>query len=641
MKYKFLLYFFFGCILVSFLACDEKEPIIGKTNKIPITTTQVSMITSDSALGGGQISDDGGEVISERGICWSTLQNPTVKDIKASSGMGKGNFSVRMRGLQPNTTYYVRAYTISDQGEVYGNEVNFKTTIRTPTVATAIPNNITGSTAVSGGQVVSDGGGSITEKGLCWSSTKSVPTINDSRITSSSTSSTFQVNLSNLTAFTTYWVRAYAVNSAGIGYGPVISFRTTAPNVAELSGVTVSNLGRTTGLATSSVTSNGGAALTSYGVCISTSSTMSPRSCYLENGNILGPFSVNMTNLLPGTLYYVRAYANNAAGEGSSTAVSTFTTLPASPPDVITSNSSNISLSSATMFGNVRDDGGSAVLERGFYISTVSIPTLSSTKIIAPSTGTGSFSATATGLQPGTRYYYRAYARNSVNTSLSATTLSFTTQQAVAPTVTTTQETNVMPTSITAGGNVTNDGGVPVTARGIIWSYFPGVIFSNSMAVYSGSGTGSFITQVNGLPSNSYIYFRSFAENSAGLMGYGAERAVLTKMATPVLTSPAAAATIGCCYWYFSWQSVSGATTYQIQLSRDINFSNPIRNSYTCGSGFWPVNNYVNTYDVNINSVCLNSPSSSENGLWYWRVKAITGTNFSDWSQVRSFTFRW
>ena len=642
MNYSFLRYLIIGFIFLY--ACGEKESIKGKTNKIPITTNQVTLITSDSAMGGGSIVDDGGEIIKERGICWSINKNPTVSDSKVASGIGKGAFSVMMKGLSPNTSYNVRVYSISEQGEVYGNEVNFKTATRRPSLVTTNISNLTGSKVTIANQILSDGGATITQRGVCWSSSNSTPTINDSINISTSTTSIYDVNLSTLMANTTYWLRAYATNSAGTGYSsPTISFRTSGPNLPELSTVSVTNITRTTAIASAFVNSNGGALLSNYGICVSTQNTMIPRVCYWVNGNILGPYSLNINNLNPGTTYYVRAYANNAAGEGSSTVVQAFTTLPASPPTVVATTSSDVLFTSASLFGNVTDDGGSQVLERGFYISDLSTPNISSTKVTASSAGTGNFSVNVSGLQSGKTYYYRAYARNSINTSLSSNTLQFNTKAATTPILSTIQESNVMENSITTGGNISNDGGVPITLRGVVWSRTPNtnININTGVVVNSGSGYGVFTTQLTSLPSNTTIYFKAFARNDAGLVGYGIERTATTRISVPTLTSPINNANAGCCILDFSWSSIPGINSYQIQLSMDASFTSSVLNISQCGGSSRPLRGYVNVYTSNISSACLGAPSSSGNGIWYWRVRAVSGTSFSDWSSTRSFNYRW
>ena len=92
-----------------------------------VTTSQVSDITLVSAVSGGNVTDDGGSAVTERGICWSTSHNPTTSGNHANSGTGTGSFSVQMTGLTPGTTYYVRAYAKNSAGTAYGSEVSFTT----------------------------------------------------------------------------------------------------------------------------------------------------------------------------------------------------------------------------------------------------------------------------------------------------------------------------------------------------------------------------------------------------------------------------------------------------------------------------------------------------------------------------------
>jgi uncharacterized protein (TIGR02145 family) len=92
-----------------------------------LSTSAVSEIKPASAISGGNITDDGGGAIQERGVCWSTSENPTLADSKTSDGSGTGSFVSKLTGLLPNTTYYVRAYA-TNWNTAYGNQVNFTTT---------------------------------------------------------------------------------------------------------------------------------------------------------------------------------------------------------------------------------------------------------------------------------------------------------------------------------------------------------------------------------------------------------------------------------------------------------------------------------------------------------------------------------
>ena len=203
-----------------------------------LTTTTATSITTTSASSGGSITSDGGASISSKGVCWSsTSSSPTIAlSTKTSNGSGTGSFSSSITGLTAATTYYIRAYATNSAGTAYGSVVSFTTTALLPTVTTTTATSITTTSASSGGVIASDGGASITSKGVCWSSTSSSPTIALSTKTSNgSGTGSFTSSLTGLSSGTTYYVRAYATNSAGTAYGSVVSFTTisgiTLPSV--------------------------------------------------------------------------------------------------------------------------------------------------------------------------------------------------------------------------------------------------------------------------------------------------------------------------------------------------------------------------------------------------------------------------
>lgn len=199
-----------------------------------VTTGSITGITTTSARGSGNVSDQGGSPVTDRGLCWSTQFNPTVSGSHASSGSGVGSFSVDITGLTPGTKYYVRAFAVNSQGTTYGEQKEFTTVVVVPTVTTLTPTNITQSTAIGKGEVTNDGGATVTECGVCWSTSHN-PTISSSHASGVLESGTITVDLTGLTANTTYYVKAYAKNSAGIGYGNEVSFITTPLPVYNIS----------------------------------------------------------------------------------------------------------------------------------------------------------------------------------------------------------------------------------------------------------------------------------------------------------------------------------------------------------------------------------------------------------------------
>jgi hypothetical protein len=92
-----------------------------------VTTMSVSDVTTNSAKSGGDVTDDGGSTVTERGICWSTNQMPTINDSHVNCGSGTGAFEGEMLDLLENTNYYVRAYATNSVGTSYGEEMSFQT----------------------------------------------------------------------------------------------------------------------------------------------------------------------------------------------------------------------------------------------------------------------------------------------------------------------------------------------------------------------------------------------------------------------------------------------------------------------------------------------------------------------------------
>jgi hypothetical protein len=198
--------------------------------KPTLTTAAMTEITGNSASAGGNVTVTGGATVTARGVCYGLSPNPTVADTKTTNGDGPGEFVSALTGLKGNTKYYLRAYATNSAGTGYGPEVSFTTLVDLPVVTTATVTEITKTTAVSGGEVTSDGGGNVTERGIVWGM-NSDPTISNNKIITGVGTGVFVSNLTNLEKFTTYHVRAYAVNSAGVAYGADAQFTTMGDNL--------------------------------------------------------------------------------------------------------------------------------------------------------------------------------------------------------------------------------------------------------------------------------------------------------------------------------------------------------------------------------------------------------------------------
>lgn len=92
-----------------------------------VSISSVSSITATGATLSGEVTYDGGDTVTERGFVYSTSSNPITSDTKVQSGSGTGAFSEEITSLDPETTYYVRAYAINGVGTSYGSEQSFTT----------------------------------------------------------------------------------------------------------------------------------------------------------------------------------------------------------------------------------------------------------------------------------------------------------------------------------------------------------------------------------------------------------------------------------------------------------------------------------------------------------------------------------
>jgi len=403
------------------------------TSQLTIPTVSTSSISNEiqtTASGGGNVTDDGGSTITSRGVCWSTSENPTIADDKTSDGTGIGGYSSLLTGLICNTTYFVKAYATNSSGTAYGAQVSFSTSACSsegvPTVITTSISNVTETTAQGGGNVTDDGGAPVTSKGICWSTSQN-PSTTDNKTTDGTGTGVFTSAMADLGCGATYYVRAYATNSSGTGYGNQEEFTTTGcpVNLATITTASISNITEISAQGGGDVTSDGGASVTSKGICWSTSQNPTKDDFNSIDGNGTGSFSSLITGLICGTAYYVRAFAINTAGTAYGDQVSFTTAGCVVSPAVTTTSISNIGASSAQGGGNVTSDGGATVTARGVCWSTSSNPTTSDFTS-SNGTGIGSYTSNLTGLNPLTTYYVRAYATNNAGTEYGSQ-VSFTT----------------------------------------------------------------------------------------------------------------------------------------------------------------------------------------------------------------------
>ncbi|HEX8427865.1 hypothetical protein [Hymenobacter sp.] len=384
------------------------KTLVPSVAPLTVSTGSVTAITTSSAAVAGSVS--GTEAVVSRGICWSTTADPTTTDFKTSNGGGAGAFSGSLAGLQGGVTYYARAYAVSATDTYYGSQVSFTTT--SPTVAltltTSAATAITASTATVAGSIT--GMATVTERGICWA-TGSVPIVSDSRVLVGSGTGSFTGSLTNLLASTTYTARSYATTGAGTVYGNTISFTTAAGSPASITVVTgqPTNIAVTSATLTGSVSGGSTSSITNKGVCWGTTANPTIGGNRTQAGAGPGAIASNVTTLVAGTTYYLRAYALT----GPTTAVYgsqvTFTTPTGTVS--LTTDDVNVYQTFVSVKGTAT---GTAVLrEKGFCYSLSPNPTTANTKVVvfgmAPAPY-GTYTTNLNGLLACTRHYVRAYA---------------------------------------------------------------------------------------------------------------------------------------------------------------------------------------------------------------------------------------
>lgn len=230
-------------MMVFVVGCTKPdEPNNGGNNgnndsDVRVTTYTPQDITATTAKCGGDVIVTQGLSLNELGVCWGTERNPTVENFHLSTTNWSNPYVHTITNLEPSTNYYIRAFALRGLEYYYGEEKSF-TTIggELPTLTTSEVINIMKYTATGGGNITSDGGVPIIERGICWS-VNSNPTIDDAHAScfddiyngGNIGLGLYNVEMTGLEQNTQYYVRAYAKNYYGISYGSQVSFTTLNP----------------------------------------------------------------------------------------------------------------------------------------------------------------------------------------------------------------------------------------------------------------------------------------------------------------------------------------------------------------------------------------------------------------------------
>jgi hypothetical protein len=209
----------------------------------------------------------------------------------------------------------------------------------------------------------------------------------------------------------------------------------------------------------------------------------------------------------------------------------------------------------------------------------------------------------------------------------------------------TTQQPVVTSTTITMGGSVSGSSSAFVKDRGIcVSSTSSNPVAPGDSISFGTTGFGNFQEVFTyGTAYNTLFYVRAYAVNSFGNIFYGNVLSFRTPLSPPVFSTntsslPNLNAVVGCCTVNFSWPAVSGATGYDIQLSRNSAFSASVVSINACGSTSNIQFSAVNQASVSSTTFCVNKVNSTFSGTWFWRVRTRNAAGSGPWSTTRSYT---
>ena len=518
----------------------NKELTVKATNAtvLPtLNTLEATSVDTDSAVLNGEILTTGVPEYTERGFVYSTSSLPTTENAieQLTAPLNEdAKYSAIATGLELGTTYYARAYAINAAGIAYStNVVSFKPHQVPPELKTEDPTNISVSsgTATFKGTIKYEGDPVYTERGFVYGHSHN-PTVEDDtkKEVAGYGEGAFSIKVTELEINTIYYIRAYAINEAGIGYGNevMLDFNAVKPIVYTKE---VTNVSIEGGTATfnGSIESVGDPAYTERGFVYATvhNPTVEDDTKKVVSGTGTGAFFVNITDLAMNNIYYIRAYAINSQETtyGNEVTLDFNAVMPVVSTSAVTAI--NIAAETATLNGKIDSIGDPAYTERGFVYATVHNPTVEDDiKKVATGNGTGSFYTNLTDLEMNNIYYIRAYATNSQGTAYgNEVTLDF---NPVPASVKTNAVLNVDTTKATLSGTINSIGDPAYTEKGFVYSKNPNPTTLNNKVAVSGSGSGIFTWNLTDLETLVTYYVKAYVISNNNVI-YGNEVSFYTE----------------------------------------------------------------------------------------------------------------
>jgi hypothetical protein len=303
-------------LMIISITCQKDYDNPSGNNKVELSAITIDTISYFHSYITSQLKSTGNNKIGGHGFCWDTQPSPdiTKEHTELGSISSSSSFSSVISNLQPNQKYYIRAFASIPSGSIYGPQAEF-TTLKTgrPVVLTDSIINLSYTSVQCKGVIQSDSGLAVTTRGTYWSINPN-PDIANNHTSDGPGKGTFKSSILGLTPNTTYYIRAYGTNASGTSYGVQKSFSTLILTLPVITTLNIINITDNSAMVGGNVTDGGGSVVAARGVCWSRSSNPTISNSYTSNGTGTGTFTSNLTNLIPNTIYHVRAYATNIIG---------------------------------------------------------------------------------------------------------------------------------------------------------------------------------------------------------------------------------------------------------------------------------------------------------------------------------------
>lgn len=407
-----------GSKAIEVQAVNSRETMV-------VNMLDCSDVTGTSAVLNAEMSNFGNPRCTERGFVYSERTNPNLESTiyKLTVPMtDETTFSTALGDLDPEKTYYIRAYAINAISTVYStNEIRLTLNPALPEITTDAVSevSIAKGTAFFNATIKNVGDPAYTERGFVYATTPSPTIYNEKVLVSGSGVGKYSAKVEGLEEGKIYYIRAFASNVKGTAYGEQVTldYNAAMPQVSTLEAKD-RNIAQGTATFSGRVDALGDLGYTERGFVYSATHEPTIEDARaIAEGTGTGLFSAQATGLAEGRIYRIRAYATNAKGTVYGKEITMDYNATLASVSTLEVQNKNIAQGTATFNAIVKTKGDPVFTEKGFVYATTQHPTIDDEKIVVAGSEIGKYSAQATGLAEGKTYYIRAYITNMKGTS--------------------------------------------------------------------------------------------------------------------------------------------------------------------------------------------------------------------------------